>query len=332
MTTAVAPIRRRLDAIDSRAWEHPADRAALTAMRMIPGFDEVLKKIAGAFGERGLRLAFQADAVRVSAKQFPRLHGLWQGVQNTLDAPEPIELYVVQSPEVNAGAYGLDKPWVVLFSGSLRLLSDAEIEAVMGHELGHVLSGHALYHTMLVTLIRLASSGFPVVGMAVAPILIALQEWYRKSELSSDRAGLLAGQRPDAAMSMMMRLAGGGLAGEMDLNEFLAQAEEYRKNSNIIDQVLKVMSAMRMTHPFLVMRAALLRDWIEEGAYDRVLRGEYPRRRGDAKPSWAEDAGAAFRHYTAGNETAERAGETLRKVRDAFGRGRVDKGPEESGQ
>ncbi len=75
-----------------------------------------------------------------------------------------------------------------------------------------------------------------------------------------------------------MRLAGGGFADEMDLNEFLAQAEEYRANKGVLDQVMKVLNTLRMTHPFLVMRAALLRDWIEEGAYDRVLRGEYPRR------------------------------------------------------
>ena len=314
-------VRRRLDEIDSRTWEHPADRAALRTLRAIPGLDEVIKKIVGAFGERGLRLAFQSDAVRVSAKQFPRLHRLWLGVQDTLDAPEPIDLYVAQSPVVNAGAYGVDKPWVMLLSGSLRLLPDAEVEMLMGHELGHVLSGHALYHTMLVILLQLASSGFPIVGMAATPILLALLEWYRKSELSSDRAGLLAVQRPDAAMASMMRLAGGGTAEEMDLNEFLAQAEEYRKIDNILDQILKVLNTLGRTHPFLVLRAALLRDWIEEGAYDRVVRGEYPRR-GDEKPHWSEDFGAGVRHYTSGaQESAEKAGEAVRKMRDAFDRG-----------
>ncbi|HEY7294174.1 MAG TPA: M48 family metalloprotease, partial [Dehalococcoidia bacterium] len=155
-STAIAPIPRRLDQIDSRAWEHPADRAALAALRAIPGFDDVLKKTIGAFGERGLRLAFQADAVRVSPRQFPRLHRLWLQVQETLDSPDEVPLYVSQSPSVNAGAYGVDKPWVLLLSGALRLLPDEEVGNIMGHELGHVLSGHALYHTMLEILVRLA--------------------------------------------------------------------------------------------------------------------------------------------------------------------------------
>ncbi len=316
-----ATVRLRLDQIDSRAWEHPADRAALGALRTIPGFDEILKKILGAFGERSIRLAFQADAVRVGERQFPRLHRLWSGVHETLDSPQHYDLYVSQTPFVNAGAFGVDKPWVVLFSGSLRLLQDDEIESVMGHELGHVLSGHALYHTMMVILIQLAAAGSGIVGMAATPILLALREWYRKSELSSDRAGLLAVQRPGAAMSALMRLAGGGSPEEMDLNAFLAQADEYRKSDNILDQVLKVLNALNMTHPFLVMRAALLRDWIEEGGYDRIVRGEYPRR-GDPKPRWAEEFGAATRHYTGGaQDAAGRAGETLKKVRDAFGQG-----------
>ncbi|MHB8575300.1 MAG: M48 family metallopeptidase, partial [Dehalococcoidia bacterium] len=262
-----------------------------------------------------------ADAVRVSAKQFPRLHRLWLQTQDTLDAPEEYELYVAQSPLVNAGAYGFDKPWVVLLSGTLRLLEDDEIEFVMGHELGHVLSGHALYHTMMVILIQLARSGFPLLGAITTPIVLALMEWYRKSELSGDRAGLLAGQQPGAAMSTMMRLAGGGLPDEMDLNEFLAQADEYRKGDGVLDQVMKVLNGLRMTHPFLVMRAGLLRDWIEEGGYDRIVRGEYLKR-SDEKPSWTQDAGAAFRHYTGSAQgAADKAGDAARKMRDAFDRG-----------
>lgn len=320
-TTAITPIRKKLAEIDSRTWEHPADRAALSAMRAIPGFDEVLKKLFGMFGERGTRLAFRANAVRVGPKQFPRLHTLWLGVLDTLDSPEEYELFVAQSPEVNAGAYGFDKPWVMLLSGSLRMLDDDEVSSVMGHELGHVLSGHALYHTMLVILLQLAQSGFPGIGMIAMPILLALMEWYRKSELSSDRAGLLACQQPAASMGALMRLAGGGRPDEMDLNAFLEQAEEYRHSDNILDSVLKVLNTLRATHPFLVMRAALLRDWIEEGAYDRILRGEYPRR-GDAKPAWTEDVGAAFRHYTGGaQDSAEKAGDALRKMREAFDRG-----------
>ena len=58
--------RVQLVQISSRAWEHPADRAALNTLRAIPGFDEVVRKVAGFFGERGIRQLFLGDAVQVS--------------------------------------------------------------------------------------------------------------------------------------------------------------------------------------------------------------------------------------------------------------------------
>ena len=142
-----------------------------------------------------------------------------------------------------------------------------------------------------------------------------------KSDLSGDRAGLLAVQVPDVGMRTLMRLAGGGGDEEMNLNEFLLQADQYRRSENLIDQVMKVLNTLGETHPFLVLRAALLRDWIEEGAYDRIVKGEYPRR-GDSTPGTWEDLVAGARHYL-GSATgaAEKAGEAARKVREAFDRG-----------
>ena len=66
-----------LPGISSLAWEHPADRAALNTLRAIPGFDEVVRKVAGFFGERGLRHLFLANAVRVGPRQRPQLDALY---------------------------------------------------------------------------------------------------------------------------------------------------------------------------------------------------------------------------------------------------------------
>src|SRR4051794_6248884 len=97
---------RILTEIDSRSWEHPADRAALNALRRIPLFDEVLRKLFSLFGERQVRLAFLASAVRVSPSQHAKLHGMWMDVCRTLDAPAEYPLYVTQDPTYNAAALG----------------------------------------------------------------------------------------------------------------------------------------------------------------------------------------------------------------------------------
>ena len=222
-----ARARRLLTDIAPRAWEHPADKAALAALRKLPVFDEVLRKLFGFFGEKPIRLAFQANAVKVSANQFPRIHGLYEDVLRTLDVEEHYELFISQTPIVNAGAYGMDEPFIILNSGTVALLDDEELSYILGHELGHILSDHVLYRTMTVLLIQLAGMGFPIVGLAARAVLVALLEWSRKSELSCDRAGLLTVQDPEVVMRTMLKMAGGGGAEETSLQEFIVQAEEY---------------------------------------------------------------------------------------------------------
>src|SRR5437016_4637131 len=91
--------RKVLTGIAPVTWEHPADRAALQTLRSVPGFDEVVKKVVGFLGERGIRLLFQANAVRVGPSQFPRLNALYTDVLTTMDwepGPERLAAHVPQ--------------------------------------------------------------------------------------------------------------------------------------------------------------------------------------------------------------------------------------------
>ena len=308
--------KRILTDISSRVWEHPADRAALAALRKLPLFDQVLRALFGFFGEKPVRLAFQANAVGPS--QFPHLWELYEDVCDTLDAPERYPLFVAQNPVVNAGAYGMDRPFIILNSGSLALLDDRQISYVMGHEVGHVMSDHVLYRTMTELLIELAKLGFPIVGLAARAILVGLLEWSRKSELSADRAGLLAIQDPEVVLSSMLKMAGGGSDEQTSLPEFIRQAEEYRESGDLADQVFKVLNVIMETHPFWVLRVAELRAWIESGAYDRVLRGEY-QRRGEPDPAYAEDLSEAANAYGKGaKEMLDQMAGAARRVGESF--------------
>lgn len=312
---------RILRDIDPSAWEHPADRAALQAARRIPVFDQVLRTIFGLFGEKPIRLAFQANAVRVGPRQFPEVWTHYLEVCQTLDVKDPPELFISQTPLVNAGAYGMDRPFIVMNSGTIRLLDRDEMTYILGHELGHVMSGHVLYRTMIVLLMQLAQMGFPVVGIAARVVLVALLEWQRKSELSADRAGLLALQQPEKTLHTFMRLAGGGRDDETNLNEFLVQADQYRDGGDAADMVFKVLNLLGATHPFHVLRAAELRDWIEAGEYDRILRGEYRHRTDGASP-YKEDLAAAAKAYREDAQTfARQFGDALRQTRERFSEG-----------
>jgi hypothetical protein len=136
------------------------------------------------------------------------------------------------------------------------------------------------------------------VGVAARVVLVALLEWSRKAELSSDRAGLVAVQDPEIAMRAMLKMAGGDLGGrDTNLQEFIQQAEEYRTSGDVADQVFKILNLLGTTHPFWVLRVSELRDWIESGQYDRILRGEYARR-GDPDPAYQQDLREAADSYS----------------------------------
>jgi Zn-dependent protease with chaperone function len=295
------PTRRRitLTGISSRAWEHPADRGALTALRELRGFDDVVKAFFGMWNERGFRLAFLAGAIRVDHRQYPRVYQRFTEAASTLDVAELPGLYVSHAPIIHGQAIGMDKPFIVISTGAVEKLDDDELRALLGHEIGHVRSGHAVYKTIMTILTRWAAglSWLPVGAIALRAIIAAMFEWWRKAELSADRAGLLAGQDPAASLRLLMKLAGGGDLSQIDTAAFLEQAAEYEGGGDLRDSIHKLGMTAWSSHPVPVARAAELRRWVDSGEYARILGGDYPRRDGDGNASVSEDVKAAADSY-----------------------------------
>ncbi|MFW5689136.1 MAG: M48 family metallopeptidase, partial [Spirochaetota bacterium] len=175
--------RKQFETISPRAWEHPADRAALAALKQVPGLDEVVKFFLGMTGERQIRLLYLASAVRVSPQQFPRLDKLVDEACHVLDVADRPELYVTQNPALNAGAIGVKRPFMTINSSMLETLDDDEILTVIAHELGHILSGHVLYKTLLWFLLNMAGVvvRIPIAQLVLIGVIGALKEWDRKS-------------------------------------------------------------------------------------------------------------------------------------------------------
>lgn len=328
MTSIPAPrSRQRFPDIAAVTWEHPADRAALQTLRALPGVDEVIRKILGLLGgERGIRLLFQGNAIRVGPAQFPRLAHLQTEVCTTFDWSPVPELYVTQTPFFNAGAYGIDAPFIVVHSAAVELLNDDELRALLSHELGHVMSGHALYRTIAAILALVSLGVLPVLAeLVVLPVRLAFLEWSRKSELSADRAGLVGSQDMVAAQRLDMKMAGGGrgdgFAGQLNVDAFMQQAHEYAESSEGLDVVYKLLSTLALTHPMHTVRAAELQRWVASGEYDRILRGEYQRRSAEPGERPLRDDMAAAGSYYA-TEARELAGHLAEAARRAADRAR----------
>jgi len=265
---------RALPGLTVETFRHPSDLRATEALQKIPGLDKLMTKILEVGLERLAYVENVASNLRVTTKMFGRLHKSLTWACKILDVNEP-ELYVKVDPVPNAWTFGQTKPFITLTTGLVDMLADEELFFVIGHELGHIKAGHVLYGTMarniaaVVALIGEATFG--IGSLLGRGLVLALYEWYRCAELTSDRAALLCVQDLEPARDTFMKLAGGTtrLAAEMDREEFLRQVREFEEvDRSSLDRAYKMLLTIERTHPFAMQRAKELELWFGGGYVD----------------------------------------------------------------
>src|SRR5260370_7036951 len=133
--------------IDPVAILHPLDQIATDQLKKLRGFDILVAKSLEFRFERLNYVLNTACDVKVGPKQLPRLYKMLCEGCTVLDMPEP-DLYVSQSPVVNAFTFGHTKPSIVLYSGLLGLMGDEEVMPVIAHDPVHHNSVHAQHRTI----------------------------------------------------------------------------------------------------------------------------------------------------------------------------------------
>jgi Zn-dependent protease with chaperone function len=287
----------KLEGISSRAYQHPADRAATAALAKVPYLDQVVRKLISLGYERALRAASLGAAVRLGQEQLPHIWVLHRQVFNTLDMDAAPDLYLTQFPLANAYAIGTDRPIVMLNSELVRILDEEGQRVVLAHEAAHIQSDHVLYRTALLILLQIGSGArLPILaGLPLLAIRMALLEWARATELSCDRAAALVTRDPQAVCHSLMVLTAGEAAEQLNLDAFVAQGMDYEVSGSGLERLTKLMQDLNVTHPMPVRRVRLLLDWVREGDYDRMVRGDYLRR--GEEPSAGEEADAVGAFY-----------------------------------
>ncbi len=184
---------RRYEQLSAKAYEHPADRAATSALHAIPLMDKVIKRLTDVALERRLNQILLGNAVRIGDQQVPSLWSSFIDCAASLDLERRPDLYVTQTPFANALTIGAHTPVVIIYSGLANDYANDEVEAVLAHELGHVLSEHYYYTTAFVLLAQFLQTSVPsgLAGLPIRAIYYVLLEWSRAAELSSDRASAL---------------------------------------------------------------------------------------------------------------------------------------------
>ncbi len=205
-------------------------------------------------------------AVKVSERQFPRIHKLTQRCADTLHIPVP-QIYIVSNPQMNAMTYGTnEESFIMVHSALVDHYSDEELLTVIGHECGHIHNDHVVYLTTLHYLTRMASM---FVQWFAYPAVIALNAWARRAEITCDRAGMLCSKDSDVSARALTKLALGSkkLYEEFNLDAFLEQYEEGK------DSMGKYLEAFA-THPYLPKRVLAMRVFAESGLYKQAIHAD----------------------------------------------------------
>lgn len=274
--------RKRLAGLKPQSYEHPLDRQALDALQSTGGLETLVRKVNEWGLERMLQVQLTGSHLKVTADAFPALHAALREAVHNLDLPIEPELYIAAGGELNAFTAGVRRPIVVLSSEAVDALSADELLFVIGHELGHVKSGHVLYYQI--------AEFVPVLGnilggitlglgeLAGAGLQAALLNWKRMSEFSADRAGLLACQDANAALSVLMKLSGLPRSHYASANteDFIAQARAFEAlDTDALNWVARRLAVLGQTHPFTVLRGQQFLAWLDDGSYERVLAADH---------------------------------------------------------
>jgi Zn-dependent protease with chaperone function len=275
--------------ISSEAFRHPLDSQAEQALRSLPGFDLIARKFVEFVYERPQLVYLMGNSIQVGPRQYSTIYQIFRECVRDLDISGEPGLFIAQNAQVNSYALGQEHPYIVVNTGLLDLLNEAELRTVLAHELGHIKCGH----TILIQMAMWAMNAASVIGeltfglgnIVSQGLIYAFFEWRRKAELSADRAALLVMDDLNLVMSSMMKLSGGShkYAHECSLQEFIQQSEKYQAlDDDGLNQVYKFLlynggQGMMLSHPFPVERLHYLRSWAVSEEYQQIKKGNYQR-------------------------------------------------------
>lgn len=273
--------------ISSEAFRHPLDKQAEMALRSVPGFDLIASKFVEFVYERPQYVYLMGNSIQVGPRQYASIYRIFRDCVRDLDVCNEPVLFVSQNPQVNSYALGQERPYIVLNTGLLDVVNEAELRAVLAHELGHIKCGHPILNQMAIWAMGVASTlGEMTMGLGnvvSSGLIYAFYEWRRKAELSADRAALLVTDDFQCVTQSMMIMAGvsGKYAAECSLDEFIRQSEQYQNlDSDGLNQVYKFLlynggQGMMLTHPFPVERIQFLKEWANSEEYRQIRLGNY---------------------------------------------------------
>ncbi len=261
-------------AISSEIFIHELDRAALSALKAIPGFTPLLKGYMKVWSEKLMRIEKMARNVRINERQMAEYYEMLPGICDKLGIDVP-ELYMELDPYPNAYTFGDTTPIIVMTSGLIETVPKELIPTILAHECGHIVCHHVLYSTMGQMILNGAINALGLGQFATIPIKIAFAYWMRCSEYSADRAAAVCDGNADKIVEMCMRFAGydKDIPIEPNVEEFMQQAKDYKElvDSSKINKTMEFLMFNSYDHPINALRAYDCNEWTKTDSFKHTV-------------------------------------------------------------
>ncbi|HLV98092.1 MAG TPA: M48 family metallopeptidase [Ktedonobacterales bacterium] len=206
-----------------------------------------------------------ASSIFIDDQSFPDIFEVLVRCAKALGIPIPHAVTRHDIALFNAYTAGTDEYAFINVSSALcKHFSIEEACFVVGHECGHIASGHMVYHTVASALANAALGELGPIG----PVLkltagIPLMAWERRSEVTADRAGLLCcGDIAVAERSLLRLVTGLADVERVDMEDFLRRSKEIQDYHK-----LTTIKEFLSTHPLIPKRIEALRLFADSEPY-----------------------------------------------------------------
>lgn len=267
-------MRVKLKGLCAKDFYHPEDERGLRRMDAIPGIRKFLAEIISDLREKFTSIEMYGDGLNVSRESYGELYSLLEESSRILDHSKVPDFSLSWSYDISMGTEGAKMPRITALSGAIDLLEDEELMFLLGHELGHIIAGHKPYHNLLITFYTPLMKMVPNADLWLSVLRPMLLQWYRTSDYTADRAGLLVCQDINVALRTMVKMSGipKKYYDKIKPESFLQQAVDFeRKNQGLADGLIQNLSINTACAPWMVVRAAKLYQWYKSGEYTEII-------------------------------------------------------------
>nr|WP_320118857.1 M48 family metallopeptidase [uncultured Marinifilum sp.] len=172
--------------------------------------------------ENNWKYILEGHSFKLGPQMAPDLYSLCKNVQEELDFKESIDFYITNSADLNAFSLARshdDTNHIInLNSALVEKFDNDELRFVVGHEIGHLISGNTRI-AMLVQFVYPQGASMPLM------LQHKLNLWNKVSELTADRFGYLVCQKSEKTLSSFFKLSSGLSAKRVMFNPVLYSKE-----------------------------------------------------------------------------------------------------------